>query len=337
MTMILTLGLALTQALLLPAAPAPSPVTISIVTQTRSADVAYQTVIHNVAAAAAAVTITQQLPAGASKATATDGGAIDGTHIQWTKTVPSGGEVTLRSTATTPSSSAFSSVCATDQTGIALACATVGAPAASAPVQPLWRRLLLGAAGLLALGVLLWGAWRWWERRPKPQKRPRREWSPRERTLAAIGGATVGLLAALGLIALMLGPVVKSTMKEMTGGRGGGWSGTQQALTFGAPVSDQAVEFTMYQAQCGKGGCTVVIAARNTSGQDQQFYRSMQRLYTSADEWVSPDNANGFFQTFPAGTRTLVTLHFPLAAGAKATRLELREGAFARGVYYDLP
>ncbi len=337
MTMILTLGLALTQALLLPAAPAPSPVTISVVTQTKGTTVAYQTVLHNAGTTAVATTVTQQLPAGAGKATASNGGTVDGTHIQWSATVPSGGTVSLDSSASMPKPSAYSSVCAVDASGTALACTTVGRADVAAPAQPLWRRLLLLAAGLLAVGVLLWGAWRLWSRRPNRQKRPKRVWTPRERTALAIGVAAVGLLSSLGLIALMLAPAVKSTMNELTGGKGGGWSGTQSALLFGAPVSDKAVEFTMYQAECGNSGCTVVVAARNTSGQDQQFYRSMQRIYTSPEEWVSPDNADAFFQTLPAGTRTLVTLHFPVPAGAKPTRLELREGAFERGVYFTLP
>lgn len=341
MTMILAWSLMLTQALVpaqVSGQPAPSPVTISVVTQAHGADVAYRTVIRNSGSAAVAATVTQQLPEGVRRATATDGGGVRGDHIQWTATVPGGGTVTLHSTATTPIAEppAFSSVCVVDQAGNALDCASVVAAAADASGPPLWRRLLLLVAVLLAVGVLVRGG-RWlWRHRPKWKwslKMPR---LPQDRTRFAVVTSAGAVVVVLAVALLAAGLMVKSTVTRMTGTLSGGWSGTPTALALGTPVSDQAVEYTMYQAGCAKDGCTVVVAARNTSGKEQQFYRSMQRLYTAPDKWVSPDNAGTFFQSLPPGARRLATLHFPIAAGATATRLELREGAFARGVYYDL-
>jgi hypothetical protein len=363
MNMIFTLGLALTQALLpvsspaqpgkLAAAQPPSPVTISVDTQAKGADVAYRTIVRNTGKTPVATMITQQLPDGAHDPTATDGGGVRGDHIQWTITIPSGGMVVLGSTVTTPMPrpTAFSSICVVGKDGVALDCASGVAEAVVPPSLPMWRRVLpWAAAGLLALGVLVWAGWsvgRWvWRhwpkrwRRPKqtPQERTPRERTPRDRTATAVSAAAVALLAVLSGTLLLLAPLMKKTLNQMAGSKLGGWSGTASALAPGAAVSDHAVEFTMYQANCTKGnGCTVVVAARNTTGQDQLFYRSMQRLYTGPDTWVTPDNAGDFFQPLPAGERRLVTLHFPLSAGQIPTRLELREGAFARGVYYKLP
>lgn len=351
MTMIYALGLTLTQALLaplstLPAQPAapplaqqaPSPVTVSVVTQANGADLAYQTVVRNTGSAAVQATVTQQLPDGVRGATATDGGGVQGGSIRWAATVPSGGMVTLRSTATTstPQQNAISSVCVVDSAGNALDCTAVTTAAASEAQQPLWRRILLWGAVLLAVGVLVGAGWWWWKRRPKREPRPARTpKAPKDRTGLAVVLSMVGLIVALGAAVLVIGPGVSSTLNRATSATGGGWSGTQKRLALGEAVSDKAVEFTMYQAQCGTGGCTVTAAVHNATGQDQQFYRSMQRLYTGPDAWVAPDNADGFWAPLAAGATKLVTMHFPLAKGQQGTRVELREGAFARGVYYD--
>ena len=95
------------------------------------------------------------------------------------------------------------------------------------------------------------------------------------------------------------------------------------------------MEFTIYQIQCATGkSCTVIAGLRNTSGQDQQFYNGMQRLYTGPGTWVTPDDTGAFAQPLASGARRLVTMRFTLAAGQRPTRVELREGAFARGVEY---
>jgi hypothetical protein len=352
-TMIFTLGLALTQVLLplanpaqpgkLAPEPAPNPVTISVDTVAKGADVAYRTVIHNTGSTPVATMITQQLPAGARDATATDGGGIRGDNIQWIVTIPRGGVVTVGSTATTPMPrpTTFSSVCVVGKDGNALDCASGVVAATVIPRQPLWRHVLpWTAAGLLAMGVLLWGG-RWaWRHKPKRKPRPARtpqEERPKRHTATAVSASAVALLATLIGIILMLTPMMKKTLTQMAGSKASGWNGTASPLLPGAAVTDHAVEFTMYQVHCTKdNGCTVVVAARNTSSQPQLFYRSMQRLYTGSDTWVTPDNADDFFQPLAAGARRLVTLHFPLGSKQIPTRLELREGAFARGVYYKL-
>lgn len=351
--MIFTLGLVLTHALLPASIPAqagtpaaalePQPVTISVDTAARGPDVAYRMVIRNTGAAPIATMITQQLPTGAQNATATNGGGIRGDNIQWTLTIPNGGTVRVGSTVTTPTPrpTAFSSVCVVDKDGNALDCASGVAAAVEKAEPPMWRRILPWAsAGLLATGVLFWsGRWAWKrkpERKPRPPRAPDEE-TPKKRTAAAVGAAAVALAAVLAGMLLMLAPATKNTLTQLAGSKVGGWSGTASALVPGAAVSDHAVEFTMYQVRCTKGnGCTVVVAARNTTSQDQLFYRSMQRLYTGPTAWVTPDNADDFFQPLAPGARRLVTLHFPLASGQTPTRLELREGAFARGVYYKV-
>lgn len=346
----LILVVALSQALLAaPAAPAPptvqpesAAISVTVTTQASGPDVVYRTVVRNTSSAQVAATVKQQLPDGVTRATASNKGVVHGDEIQWTATVPAGGTVTLNSKATVPvpRPSAVSSVCVADPNGTALDCTSAVAAAVTPPEPPLWRRLLPWAVGLLALGVLVWAGWRLWKRKPARKPRPARApRSTRDMTWTAVGISAVAVLGVVAAVLLLAAPVVKSTVTRATSTQGGGWSGTQTPLALGAPASDSVVEFTVYQAECTKGksaDCTVVAAVRNTGGQPQLFYSSMQRVYTAPNDWVTPDNPGVFAQPLAAGARRLVTLHFALPAGQHAQRLELREGAFARGVYYDL-
>jgi hypothetical protein len=362
MKMILILGVVLSQALLAAPTPTPTPtptappppiqaepptVAVAVTTEQSGADLVYRTVVSNAGTAAAATTVTQRLPDGVTTAAASNKGGIHGDRIQWAAMVPAGGMITVisRVTVPMPRPRTISSVCVADLvTGNALDCTSAVAAAVEPPGPPLWRRLLPWAAGGLLAVVVLVGGWLWLRRRKRirasrPARAPRAPRPARDRTWTAVGFSALALLCTSAAVLLLFVPVMKSTVTRMTGTQGGGWSGTQTPLSLGTVASDSAVEFTVYEADCTSGAdavCTVVAAVRNTSGREQQFYRSMQRLYTGPNEWVTPDNTDEFARPLAAEARQLFTLHFALKDGQHPMRLELREGAFARGVYYDL-
>jgi hypothetical protein len=366
MKMILILGVTLSQALLAAPTPTPTPTTpsvppppiqsepptvaVAVTTERSGADLIYRTVVSNAGTATAATTVTQRLPDGVTTAAASDKGGIHGGRIQWAATVPAGGMITVisRVTVPMPRPRTISSVCVADLvTGNALDCTSAVAAAVEPPGPPLWRRLLPWAAGGLLAVVVLVGGWLWLRRRKRirasrPARAPRAPRAPRparDRTRTAVSISAVAVLGTAAAGLLLFVPVMKSTVTRMTGTQGGGWSGTQTPLSLGTVASDSAVEFTVYEADCTSGAdavCTVVAAVRNTSGREQQFYRSMQRLYTGPNEWVTPDRTDEFSRPLAAEARQLFTLHFALPDGQHPMRLELREGAFARGVYYDL-
>jgi hypothetical protein len=161
----------------------------------------------------------------------------------------------------------------------------------------------------------------------------------------------IALVALLGLTILGFALVsrgVNGAVRSVAGPNGGGWSGTRTGLKLGAAGSDGTLEFTVFQAYCTTAKattCTVDAQLHNTTDTPQFVYAGMQRVYTSDTEWVTPDPAataqlNGgldaFVDPLPPGGRRLVAMRFALPPGAAATRVELREGAFARGVYLDL-
>jgi hypothetical protein len=217
-------------------------------------------------------------------------------------------------------------------------------PARVLPAAWPWQHILVySLAGALAIAIA-WAASWWWRRtRPAPWRRGPYIW--------------VVFLLALLAVAVPVGAAVALLGARLTGNAGTdvpgtvdhGWTGQRRELTLGVPASDGAVEFTVYRVDCTGGGaraCRAIVAVRNVSDRPQPWAAELQRLYISDTVWTSADplagaTANGGMDVFRdplvPGQRLLATLVFPLPTGAAPTRLELREGAFARGVYLRLP
>ena len=362
MTMMLTFGVAVLQALMPVTATTPqtptttqadAPVQVALESEADpGGGSVYRVVLTNTSAAPVVTTVVQRVPAGATTVTA-EGAKIAGDQIIWSAKVAPNAGVTLRSTATlpVPRDAAAVSACASDgASGRLLDCTSATISGVAAPEPPWWRRWLPLAVAVLALGVLAWIVVRATRRREarraaQPQARkPRRDiasWIP-------VGLAALGLLAvaAVGLVALA--PKMRSAAESTQSLAGHGWTGPRAEATLASPVSDGAAEFTVYSATCTTAKvttCDVDASIRAVGSAPVQIFRSMQRVYTSDTTWVEPDpdattQANGGLDVFAGqlgpGTQRLVALRFTLPAGAQPQRLELHEGAFARGIYLDL-
>lgn len=360
MTMIRILGVAALQALLVAPVTAPAPhsaprpdVSVTVETTGIGDSTGYRILLANATDQPITTRVVQHLPSGATGVTARDGTVEDG-KVTWAVKVDAMATTAVESTATVPvpHDALTTSACASRADGGQLLdCTTAEVAAAAAPSGPLWRRWLPYAVVAVALGVLVWAGMRFWRaraRRQTAEAAPRRRrdvpwWIP-------VSLAAVGLLAvvAVGLLALM--PRMKSAVSNEHGTAGQGWSGRQVPLTIGEPVSDGAAEFTVYAASCteakGKTAtCEATVSLRTVADRPQVFYLSMQRVYLDESTWVEADaaetaKANGgddvFASPLDPGDERLVTLRFTVPAGAQPQRMELREGAFARGVSLDL-
>jgi len=362
MTMMLTFGVAVLQALMpvtatIPQTPtttqAEAPVQVVLESEADpGGGSVYRVVLTNTSAAPVVTTVVQQIPPGATAVRA-EGAKVAGDQIIWSAKVAPNAGVTLRSTAAlpVPRDAVAVSACASDATsGRLLDCASATVAEATGIQPPWWRRWLPLAAVVLALGVLIWIIVRAARRREarraaQPQARkPRRDvawWIP-------VGLATLALLAVAALGWMALAPKMRSATQGTHSLAGHGWTGSRAEATLASPVSDGAAEFTVYSATCTTAKvttCEVNASIGAPGSAPVQIFRSMQRVYTSETTWVEPDpgataQANGGLDVFAGqldpGTRRLVALRFTLPAGAQPVRLELHEGAFARGVYLDL-
>jgi hypothetical protein len=362
MTMMLTFGVAVFQALMpvtatMPQTPtttrADAPIQVALEsTADPGGGSVYQVALTNTSAAPVVTTVVQQIPPGATAVTA-EGAKIAGDQIIWSAKVAPNAGVTLRSTAAlpVPRDAAAVSACASDAaSGRLLDCASATISAAAAPEPPWWRRWLPLAVAVLALGVLVWIVMRTMRRREArpadepPARKPRRDlaaWIP-------VGLAVLGLLAVTAVGWMALAPKMRSAADSTHSLAGHGWTGSRAEATLASPASDGAAEFTVYSATCTTAKvttCDVAASIRTIGSAPVQIFRSMQRVYTSDTTWVEPDpaattQANGGADVFAGqldpGARRLVALRFTLPAGAQPQWLELHEGAFARGIYLDL-
>jgi len=359
MTMILTLGVAVVQALMPVTAPAPppaaasadAPVQVAVQTQSTGANTVYQVVLTNSSAAPVTTTVVQQMPDGTTSIVA-QGAKVAGDTVTWSAKVAPKAGVTLQSTAALPASSQALPVtaCVSDAaSGRLLGCASADVAAAPASEAPWWRRWLPIAALVAAVGVLLWMGVRALkhrqarpDREPQPRK-PRREiawWIP-------VGLAAIALLVVSAGLMVALGPRMASAVESAQGVRAHAWNGPREETAVGEPTSDGTARFTVYTASCSSGKtttCDVIASVTPAGDQAVYLYRSMQRVYTSDTTWVEPDAAatqqvNGrdvFADPLSPGADRLMALRFTLPAGAQPEWLELHDGAFAGGVYLSL-
>jgi hypothetical protein len=290
------------------------------------------------------VAVTLELPSGARVLTASDRGRASGDTVMWWLTVPADAVRSLHSTATTAGRQAAVSTACVAEVGSTrvLDCAAVpdARPSRGAVAAWPWRQIVsYTLVSALAVGVV-WAA-----------HRRRRHTHPGTATREPYAWV-VFLLAVLAL-AVPLAVAVAVLAPRMPGASGvgargvdgGGWTGPHRPLELGVPATDGAVQFTVYRLTCtgtGARTCTAIVALRNVGATPQSWAAQLQRLYTSDTAWVGADptagvSANGGADVFkdPIGPRQrlVATLVFPLPSGAAPTRLELREGVFARGVY----
>ncbi|WP_157546321.1 hypothetical protein [Hamadaea tsunoensis] len=346
--MILNLGLAVAALLTAPAtAPVPTPTTAPTVTVTIESDApasgptTYRVVLQNPLSTPLDLTVTQQLPDEANKLVA-KGGKITGHRIDWPAKLQGGATLTLQSTAVLPATheALSGSACAANNaTGGVVACAATLTAAAGDDASS-WTRWIPLALLVIGVGLAGWLLFRFAKSmRGKEIRLPRRlMWVP-----VVIGVVLLFGIAIAGLA--LISRDVKGAVTAVGGPNGGGWSGPRTGLAIGSSGADANVDFTVYQAFCAGGWCTVDASMHNRTGKAQTLYASMQRLYTSDTEWVSPNTpttlqANGgtdpFAQPLAAGETRLMAIRFTIPMNVRPTRLELREGAFARGAYLDM-
>ncbi|NUP34598.1 MAG: hypothetical protein HOU01_23245 [Streptomycetaceae bacterium] len=347
--MILNLGLAVAALFTAPAtAPAPTPTTAPNVTVTVQSDApasgptTYRVVLQNPLQTPLDLTVTQQLPAEASHVVA-KGGKVTGQRIDWPAKLQAGATLTLQSTAVLPASheALAGSACASNNaTGGVVACAAGFTPAAGDDSASSWTRWIPLALAVIGVGLAGYLLFRFAKSfRGKEIRLPRRlMWLP-----VVLGVVVLFGIAVLGLA--LISRDVKGAVTAVGGPNGGGWSGPRTGLDIGSSGADANVDFTVYQAYCAGGWCTVDAAMHNKTDKSQVLYASMQRLYTSDTEWVTPNppttlQANGgtdpFAQPLAAGETRLMAIRFTIPMNATPTRVELREGAFARGAYLDM-
>ena len=346
-----------------PAAAAPA-VSIRLRSEAESAvgsRTAYLLRVDNAAARPVDITVSLQLPVGARSIRAGDSGWAGGNAVIWRLSVPAGTGRDLHGTAMLGPRADVTTACVTDgNSARVFDCAAVrhSAAAGDAGRSGSWRGIVPYAL-LTALAVaLVWAARRRWRRARRARatdSRPGDSGEPDARKVALVALLALLALAVPATVAVaVLVPRLTAAADRGGGGTGaahtgqGGWTGPHHELERGTPAGDGAVEFTVFRMDCpgaGARACRAVVALRNTSGQPQSWTAGLQRLYTGGGDWVTADPAAGaaanggadvFLYPVKPGQRILATLVFRVPAEAQPTRLELREGVFARGVYLPL-
>ncbi|MEV6969237.1 hypothetical protein AB0M47_29410 [Hamadaea sp. NPDC051192] len=367
---ILTLGVAVAQALLPAAAPvsAPAaavpdaPVQVALETQSAGANTVYQIVLTNTSALPMTTIVVQRMPDGTTGLVA-DGAKVDGDRVVWSAKVAPKAQTTLQSSGAlpVPHASEPATACVNDAaSGRLLDCAAADVVAVAGPEAPWWRRWLPFVALVAALGVLVWLGRRAWQRRaarparetrPADEARTVREAQPEQPRRepawwVPVGLAAVAVIVVSAVALLVFVPRMAAAVENAQGVRAHAWNGPQSEAEVGQEASDGTAHFTIYSASCTKGKATTCDVTLSIRAGDQpvQLYRTMQRLYTSDKTWVEPDPAavlaanygDPFTLAVPPGLERVMALRFSLPAGAQPDRLELHDGAFAGGVYLNL-
>ncbi|GIH05787.1 hypothetical protein Rhe02_38540 [Rhizocola hellebori] len=333
-----------------PEQPAP-PISIEVNALTRTASgTGYVVTVHNNLEVAQQVEVIQRFVQTPSAATASDAGQLQPEGITWLVEVPPqqpraiSSDVTFNGSFTTRSTACIRDV----TTKRTLDCATgdlaVGATEAGAGTNWIPLALLVIAVGLGAGGVL------WILRR-------RSRWVPALKSFVGEHrDVVVGWVAAFAVVVISASAFLYLTGRARSAvdlqdqpGQAMGWSGQQTALTLGLPASSDKVEFTLYHWACQQldagPQCLATVAFRNTSKTPQQWVPRLQRLQYADGDWIGADPvlsfvANGSSDLFAApvaaGERRVATLVYQPAKDKALSRLELRDGAFSRGVAFRI-
>jgi hypothetical protein len=335
----LIVGTLLFAALGAPVAPQATDVTVAIGATTADANT-YQVRLTNTTDHPVTTVVTQDLPRGATSATA-PGATVGNGLIIWKPTLKAHTTTVLTSTVNAPRGPGrrVSSACTADpQTGRPLGCAsTVVEQPADVVTAPWWRSpwLLL----IPIVGIIVWLIWTY--RHTLAIALTHTGKLRRAAPLISLA-ALVGILAGGFVLAkpyLSGGVAKKQALGQV------GWAGEDHPAQLGTPASDGAAEFTVHRMACAQTTCNVMVTARNLTGKPLTWYRTLQHLTTATDAWTVPDAgataaANGgadvFAQPILPGGSVVCALTFPVPKGAVPHRLELRESTGVRGVHLDL-
>ena len=329
----------------------PPPVSVEVNALSRGeTGTAYVVTVHNNLEVAQQVEVIQrfvQTPAGV---TASDEGKLQPEGVTWVIEVPPKqpraitSDVTFNGSFTTRSTACIRDL-ATQRT---LDCASgdlaVGATEAGSGFN--WIPLiLLAMAAVLVAGGVFWLV------------RIRGRWMPAVKDLVTNHrNAVAGWASAFAVVIISASAFLYLTGRARAAvdlqdqpGRAIGWSGQQTEIAFGLPASSEKVEFTLYRWVCLDFDfgpqCIATVAFRNTSDAPQQWFARLQRLQYTDGSWIGADPdlsfiANGYSDLFAApvavGERRVATLVYRPAADKTLSRLELRDGAFSRGVAFKI-
>lgn len=331
--------------------PPPAPaLMIKVAAAGTEAKIGYSVTLQNTQPAPQTVMVTQRFTEAPKSVTASGDAKVDADGARWAAVeVPPLQAVVLTTDAVFASLSTptRSSVCVAEVTGQIRDCLIGDLPASIAAdransVVP-WRDILMWVLALAAVGANVYVAYRWREKWYPPLMR----WAKPRREMLAIAGAAVAVVlvfaALLGFVALR----TKAAVSTATGANSVLTSRGQEALEIGAPATAGRAEFTVYQWSCASAEvrqCQAVVSIRNTATSAQPWYRRMQRLHETPEKWVEPDHeatwaANGgdiFAWPLAPGERRMGTLVFKTTDQDPLSWLELRDGAYPRGVSLSL-
>lgn len=301
--------------------PPKPPVSVRVAPESTPAP-RYRIQVRNDGNRPVATTVRQELPAGTSPTSITDGGRAsraggkDVTEVTWNLRLPARSTTTLGTAITAaPGRPLTAPACAFATDGERpYDCATATWQAASAPTTraeepPAWRQpaaLLAGLGGVAVVAV--GGLWTWRRRRRQPS------------VVAAPGGrgtlyprpATPGIpprrrrpstWLIVPVAALVLGGTVGTAAwtatREVAGvdtdsrPTSGAWAGTGVTGGVGEPLREAAFEFTVYRVKCepGRGArqCAATVGVRNITPEKQSWHGRLQRAYLADGNFVSTD------------------------------------------------
>ena len=330
----------------------PPPVSVKVEALSRGeTGTAYVVTVQNNLETAQQIEVTQRFVERPAGANVSDAGWLQPEGITWVLEVAPmqpravTSEVTFDGPFTTRSMACLRDV-ATLRT---LDCATgdlaVGATEAGSGFS--WIPLLLMALGAVALAAGVYWLWR-----------VRGQWMPRVRDYVTDHRTTVAVwVAAFAVVVIsasaflyLTGHLRSAIDLQDRPGQTLGWEGEQTSISLGLPAASQHAEFTIYRWTCAKPEdaeqqCAATVAMRNTSDAARQWFTRMQRLQYTDGSWSEADPeltfaANGASDQFAApltpGERRLATLVYRPLAGKALARLELRDGAFNRGVAFKV-
>jgi hypothetical protein len=292
------------------------------------------------------VIVTQKFAAAPVSLSALGDGKVLPDAAQWTvelppmQAVPLNSEVVYGSIADPTRSTA----CVADvTTGRMLECASGDLPAEMAAIRAEpglpWLSILGWAVLLLVLAAAVYGLYRvrarWLPQLTEFAK-------PRRNLLAIVGSVLALLVISAGLVGYGV-TQMRSVARTATENSVLTTQG-QQHIQAGLPGMAGKAEFTVFQWGCMEQEtrqCLATVSIRNTSEQAQPWHRRMQRLHLANEKWAEPDlettvaanaGADIFATPLGAGERRMAVLVFKFDPATTPAWLELRDGAYPRGV-----
>ncbi|WP_020521547.1 hypothetical protein [Catelliglobosispora koreensis] len=327
-------------------APAP-PLLVRIQAAGAEAKVGYSVMLQNTRPDPQTVMVTQSFAEAPTTVSASGEAKVDGGGAQWMAVeVPPLQAVVLSTDAVFPSlsSSARTTVCIAEPHGPVRDCLVGDLPLAIAQERSSgpfpWTAVLLWTLAVAAIGAGGYAAYRWrdrWIPGLFAWMRPRRSF------LAVVAAAVALVVVSAGILGYVA-KRTKSAVSTATGANSVLTTRGQESLQIGLPAMAGRAEFTVYQWFCQNTEtrrCQAIVSIRNTASSMQPWHRRMQRLHETPQKWVEPDHdatvaANGgsdiFAAPLAAGERRLGTLVFTLPDQEPLSWLELRDGAYPRGV-----